>query len=459
MHISKEILNRYNQPGPRYTSYPPANHFTDDFTSTDYLKAVEISNGNDPQHLSFYVHIPFCRRMCFFCGCNSIRYPSHTLVDLYIDAVVKEIHTVAKAIDKSRKVAQIHWGGGTPNAISLEQIGKIMSAFDELFTYHENIEVAIECHPALLDAAYVEGLKKIGFNRFSLGVQDFDRQVLAAINREPSTLPLEELVPMISENGKYGVNLDFIYGLPYQNLEQFKATMQKAADLSPDRLVTFSYAHVPWVNKAMKKLETYGLPSADEKFSMLTESHQLLLDAGYEAIGMDHYAKKDDELYTALQEKKLHRNFQGYATRETTGQVYAFGTTGISQLWDTYAQNEKHTQTYIDKITANGTAIVKGYKLSNNEILIREVINEVMCNLRLNWEIMADRLNTDVKTLKDLTRFTPEKLQQFETDQLLSMDGQHNLDIHKLGTFFIRNIAMVFDPLLETSQTTYSKTI
>ncbi|TKG93351.1 oxygen-independent coproporphyrinogen III oxidase [Puteibacter caeruleilacunae] len=459
MNITTEILERYNQPGPRYTSYPPANYFEQTFTPEEYLQLIDSSNKNNPNHISLYIHIPFCRRMCFFCGCNAMRYPSYDFVDRYIDALIKEIDTVSKRLNDDRLVTQIHWGGGTPNAISIEQIDRIMTAIKDRYNFHQSIEIAIECNPALLTEEYVQDLKKIGFNRFSLGIQDFDTKVLAAVNRQPSKLPLEELLPIIKEGGNVGVNLDFIYGLPYQSVDSFLDAIKKAISLSPERLVTFSYAHVPWVKKAQKKLETYNLPDPEAKLQMLIKSHQLLSETGYKAIGMDHFAKPEDELSVALDEKLLHRNFQGYCTRETTGQVYAFGTSSITQLWDGYVQNEKDVKTYIERIEKDGVATAKGYVLNHEEIVIREVINELMCNFILNWERLSARIGVSIDEIKRITEFDPTRLTQFQDDNLIVVDDQYNITVNKTGEFFIRNIVMTFDPKLKNSNKSFSKTI
>ena len=232
-----------------------------------------------------------------------------------------------------------------------------------------------------------------GFNRFSLGIQDFNEKVLENVNRDASVIPVEELVAMIRSHENTSVNLDFIYGLPYQNVESFTETITRAVEISPDRLVTFSYAHVPWVKKAQKILEKKGLPEADEKLVMFEAGFKILTENGYKPIGLDHFAKSNDELSIALENRKLHRNFQGYCTRETTGQVYAFGSTGISQLESAYAQNAKHTNTYIDKINAGNFTVEKGYALNKNEKIIKHVINEIMCNHFVSWPETAQKFN------------------------------------------------------------------
>lgn len=279
---------------------------------------------------------------------------------VYVDALKKEILMVKNYLDPNRKVSQIHWGGGTPNSLPVEMIGEIMQLIHANFSFIDKPEIAMECHPAMLDEEFIGKLAALKFNRFSLGIQDFKQEVLDNVNRDASIIPVEELVKMIRNHENTSVNLDFIYGLPFQDEKSFAETINKAIEITPDRLVTFSYAHVPWVKKAQKILEVKGLPSADKKLEMFETGFQLLTQNGYEAIGLDHFAKPNDELSIAFKNRTLHRNFQGYCTRETTGQVYAFGATGISQLESAYAQNAKDTNTYVDQINKGEFTIEKG---------------------------------------------------------------------------------------------------
>lgn len=290
MHIPKPLLEKYNKPVPRYTSYPPANHFTSDISHARFIELVETSNQDEPANISFYVHIPFCAQICLYCGCNSMRIQKEELIEQYIEALKKEITIVTAHIDKNRKISQIHYGGGTPNVIDVKYLKELNTLLSEEFQFIENPEIAIECHPAHLDFAYVDALVDAGFNRISMGVQDLDEKVLSAVHRLPSRLPMRELVAYIREKyPKLGLNLDFIYGLPGQTKESFLATIAEAIEIRPDRLVTFSYAHVPWVKKYQLALEKIGLPTAEDKMEMFALSRKLLIQSGYVAIGMDHY--------------------------------------------------------------------------------------------------------------------------------------------------------------------------
>src|SRR5665648_28507 len=457
--INRELLGKYNHPVPRYTSYPPANFFTEDFGPADYMKAVDESNQWNPQNISIYVHIPFCLKMCYFCGCNSYALRQSEVVDAYIKALILEIKMITSRLNKTRKVSQIHYGGGTPNAIPVEYLQQINELLFSTFEFIPDPEIAIEVNPAYLTYEQMTGLKKAGFNRFSLGIQDFNTDVLDAVNRDKPGMPVEELISFLKKDSPHvAVNLDFIYGLPKQTSENFAETIQKAIDLKPDRLVTFSYAHVPWVSKIQKKLEKEGLPASDEKIKMFEAAYSLMTQNGYEAIGMDHYANADDELTVARQNKQLHRNFQGYCTRRTTGQVYAFGVTGISQLSGVYAQNTKSIDEYISKINQGELTTIKGYSLTPQQVIVREVITELMCNEQIVWNDLSERLGFTSEEIKNQTTYNPDLLQQFETDGLITL-SEEKIQITQQGQLFIRNVAASFDPLIQEGQTNFSKPV
>ncbi|PRZ00253.1 oxygen-independent coproporphyrinogen-3 oxidase [Marinilabilia salmonicolor] len=455
--IDQKLLNKYNQPLPRYTSYPPATFFKDGFTASDYIKAVEESNEHQPKAISLYLHIPFCTQLCFYCGCTTLISRNNNLYEDYIDAIIKEIELIAGHIDNSRQVTQIHWGGGTPNALSADQIERIMNAIYRNYTMASNAEVAIECNPAYLTIEYIDRLLKMGFNRMSLGIQDFDKKILLASNREPSAMPVKDIVRILRNHG-VSVNLDFIYGLPYQTPESFNESIKQAIDARPDRIVTFSYAHVPWVKSHQKTLEKNGIPGPDEKMQMFDNARETLLEAGYIAIGMDHYALPEDPLSIAIKSKTLHRNFQGYCTRDTTGQVYAFGMSAISQLHNAYVQNTKNVPAYIEAIKKGEAPVEKGYLMDDTDIAVREVINEIMCNNRLNWEEVSGRINKTAEELKTLTAFDAKKLEPLAEDGLLSFDDEE-ITVTPTGRFLIRNIAAIFDPKLNAGEKRFSKTI
>lgn len=453
----QDLLNKYNVPVPRYTSYPPANYFDASFDAGQYAGAIDASNRTEPQHLSFYFHIPFCRRLCHYCGCNSFPMAKADVMERYVKALHTEIDRVTSRLDSHRRIAQIHFGGGTPTVLPPAELKRLIDHLQERFALIPDPEIAIECHPGYLDEAYWQGLHAAGFNRFSLGVQDFDREVLKTVNRIPSLLPEDEIVRLLHAFGAR-VNMDFLYGLPHQTEASFAATIERAVSMSPDRLVTFSYAHVPWVNKHQLILEKAGLPAGDEKSRMYETARRILTAAGYQPVGMDHFVRPGDELYTALLDGQLHRNFQGYCTRRTTGQVYAFGVTGISQLSTAYAQNAKDILQYIEQIEGDQLATVKGYALSREEQITREVIETLMCNYQIDWNDLAAHLQLSVGEIKQATAYDENRLREFAADGIISFD-ENQIRMTPSGTLFVRNVAASLDRLMLHSDKSFSKPV
>lgn len=459
MKVSEELLNKYNVPVPRYTSYPPANHFKDSFSDGDYLKILKESNNRKPEKIAFYIHIPFCQKICYYCGCNACSIGNGNLVAPYLDALMKEIELVSGHIDKSRLVSQIHYGGGTPNSLDVRAIARINDYFFKNFSFTDNPEIAIECNPAYLDYKYIDDLISSGFNRFSLGIQDFNNDILRQVNRLPSAIPPADLFNYIKSSGKnINVNFDFIYGLPGQTVDSFSDTIQKAIAIKPDRLVTFSYAHVPWIKKHQIILEKKGLPAPGEKMNMFLAAYSLLKDSGYMPIGLDHFVLPTDDLYKAENDGTLHRNFQGYCTRLTTGQVYAFGVTAISQLEQGYSQNKKEISEYISDIELGKLPVERGYILSEDQIITREVITEIMCNKKLSLSGFSEAKKISVNDLKNALKRDDAILKGFEEDGLI-MFTSDLIEVTELGTLFIRNIAASLDKEYQEKVQTYSKTV
>lgn len=458
MNINKKLIEKYNNPVPRYTSYPPANYFKEDFGPGRAIDLIRESNSRDPQNMSVYIHIPFCKKLCFYCGCNSCPMAKADEVKHYINSLKKEIELVIPLLDRNRKISQIHYGGGTPNSIDSHYIKEINQLFFDNFSLIDKPEIAIECHPGYLDHQYIDQLKESGFNRFSLGIQDFDPKVLKAVNRTEPLYPIFDLLDYIRSDEGIGVNLDFIYGLPGQSAVSFQQTIEQAVDLQPDRLVTFSYAHVPWVNKNQKILEKRGLPSADEKIQMFENAYNTLTQNQYLMIGMDHYVRKEDELFQAQINHELHRNFQGYCTRRTTGQVYAFGVSAISQLHQGYLQNYKTIDNYHRAVENGEFPVQKGYVLNEAEVIIREVIVEFMCNKVLDINTIANKLNLSPAKISESLAFNEENLTNFELDGIIARKDQ-NLHITDEGLLFIRNVAASLDPLMKSRTQSFSKSV
>ncbi len=454
---SEERLQKYNVPVPRYTSYPPANYFHGSFGPGEYEAALEESNTAGPAHISFYIHIPFCRHLCHYCGCNSFVMTAKKTVDRYISALHTEIDKVAGKLNNRRKIAQIHYGGGTPTLLPVSTLRELNRHLLAGFECIDQPEIAIECHPGYMDESYWTELTEAGFNRFSLGIQDFNDQVLKAVNRRPSLLPVETIVTSVRKKGMR-INMDFIYGLPFQTAESFAATIRRAAELQPDRLVTFSYAHVPWVNKRQLIIEKTGLPPGGEKGRMYENARSILTDAGYQTIGMDHFVKETDELYPALLTGQLHRNFQGYCTRRTTGQVYALGVTGISQLYNGYAQNSKDIVEYINRIENDSFATVKGYRLKREEQITGMVIESLMCNYTINWKELEEQLMIPSEQIKEITGYNFCVLKTFAEDGIITMDNDH-IRITPEGSLFIRNVAASLDKKMQQTTRSFSKPV
>lgn len=458
MNIPPNLIEKYDKPLPRYTSYPPANYFSSGFDGIQFEQMIAESNALQPQNISLYIHIPFCPQLCYYCGCNTYISDDNNLKTEYIEAIKSELRMLRSRLDRTRKVSQVHWGGGTPNSLQISHIEEIMVLIGELFDYTQNPEIAIECAPAYLNELYLDQLLQLGFNRISLGIQDFLPQVLKTINRKPSAIPVNIFTEQIKKSGNARINLDFIYGLPMQTIRSFSQTIEQALQLNPDRLVAFSYAHIPTIKKSQALLEEFGLPSSAEKLEMFVNARQTIKEAGYVDIGLDHFAKENDELSIALKNKQLHRNFQGYCTFETTGQVYALGATAISQFENGYAQNTKNLTQYIETINKGRFAIERGYTLTNDQKIIRCVIHEIMCNRFISWPQLSAKTGLSIEKIMQITGFEKSSLDEFVSDNLVETT-ENCVSVTETGCFFIRNIAALFDPEIKKSGKIFSKTI
>lgn len=453
--MEKYILDKYSIPVPRYTSYPPANFFTASYDAAQYRKSIIDSNDKEPSHISIYIHLPFCFQMCYYCGCNAIQFTDKAFASNYVDSLKKEMQLVFPLLSKERKISQIHYGGGTPTTYPVEVLKEINDIVLNEFDCIDDPEIAIECHPGYMSEEYWATLPQVGFNRVSIGVQDFNREVLKASHRKPSRLNIEEIVSLLHQQN-VSVNMDFIYGLPLQTEESFTESIHKAIRIRPDRIVTFSYAHVPWVNPLQRKLEEVGLLTVPEKEKLFNRASLLLQEAGYVPIGLDHFVLPDDELYRAFCEKKLHRNFQGYCTRRTTGQVYAFGMTGISQLANSFSQNTKDIPTYIARIEKGELPVQKGYELNRDEQITRAVISSLMCNYYISWQEIASSFEMMPDKVKATLNYDEEKLKEFEADGLIDLDDNF-IRIRPEAIPFVRNVAASLDKLMLNTDKQFSK--
>ena len=454
--MQPDIIQKYNRPVPRYTSYPPANYFAP-CSEADYLTMCELSDNARQNNISFYLHIPFCRHLCHYCGCNSYPMAKPEMVKAYVEALHREIDLVASHISRNRKISQIHYGGGSPTSIPISMIRELNEHLLSIAPTIDRPEIAIECHPGYLTANDWHELTECGFTRYSLGIQDLKTDVLKTVNRRPSMVDIGEILQILRSSGAT-VNFDFIYGLPLQSADSFRQTIEQAASLRPDRLVTFSYAHLPRLFPRQQILDKVGLPSDSEKKLMYEVASQILVAAGYKPIGLDHFVLPDDELAVALDKGQLHRNFQGYCTRRTTAQVYAFGVTAISQLDDGYAQNGRNISEYIDTINNGRLYIQRGYRLTEQEKMVREVIETLMCNYSLRWNDLASRMGVSVDEIRKACQYDETVIGQMATDGLIIFDADQII-MNSDGRPFVRSVAAALDPLMKNTDKQFSRPI
>jgi oxygen-independent coproporphyrinogen-3 oxidase len=442
MQTDIALLTKYSQPGPRYTSYPPAPHFAEDFGVNQWLQEI-IESQDSVRPLSLYVHIPFCDTLCYYCGCNMVATQKYDKASGYLDYLKREIDTVSALSDPSRPVVQLHWGGGTPTFLKAEDIRNLASHIRSRFNFMADAEISVEVDPRGLLREQVQALRESGFNRASLGVQDIDEKVQKAVNRIQPLSLIEEVYGWFRAEGFSSINLDLMTGLPHQTLEGYRKTLAEIVRLNPDRLAVFGYAHVPWLKKHQKLIVQSDLPDFATRMAMQELILETLEGAGFVHIGMDHFAKPEDELVKAQRKKTLWRNFQGYTTHRHAD-IYAFGASSISQTEDVYAQNEKRPDSYQKLVGEYGLATVKGYRMTTDDKIRRDVITELMCDLSLakasiesRWDIRFDDYFADsLKLLKPL-----------QADGLVEADSKE-IRVTALGRLFLRNIAMSFDAYL-----------
>lgn len=457
--VDSDLLKKYNQPGPRYTSYPTAPHFHEGFTPEHFLQEIEVTNASkNAPDLSLYFHFPFCRTLCYFCGCNVIITHNPKRIERYLDYLKKEIDLVSAKINSHRKVVQLHWGGGTPTYLTPAQITDIFSYIKTHFNFADDAEISIEIDPRTIKNDHLSTLRRLGFNRVSFGVQDFNLQVQETINRIQTD---EQNQFVIDESRRLdfdSVNVDLIYGLPYQTVESYKKTLDRVIELSPDRLAIFNYAHVPWLKKHQQIIPEEAMPDTTERLAILKLVIERLTEAGYVYIGMDHFAKPDDELTKALAEKTLYRNFQGYSTR-AGAEVYAMGITAISQLDYVYAQNVKTTKEYETMLDNGQLPTMVGYQLTKDDKIRQFVITEIMCNNRVLKEEVTRRFSID---FDEYFAGFETKLEPFVLDGLVEILPDR-IEISDAGRLVVRNIAMEFDAYLEKDRQRekpiYSRTV
>jgi oxygen-independent coproporphyrinogen-3 oxidase len=460
MHLlpTQELIAKYNQPVPRYTSYPPANYFQANIHHLIADEMIVASNEVAPEAISLYIHVPFCPQICHFCACNSCLSPQKSEVEAYFTALKQELIHLAGKLRSKRPVKQVHWGGGTPNGVAMHYLSEVMEVIFQNFKVASDAEIALEAHPGYLDGKQLKTLKKLEFTRLSLGIQDINHQVLDTIHRRKPKLSLSDLIEKIKQLGFRSLNADLVYGLPGQTYANFIESVKSVTKLRPDRIVTFSYAHVPWVKGSQNQLDKVARIEGNEKLQMFVEGKSILNDAGYVALGLDHFALPHDPLVSAYEKNQLHRNFMGYALKEQTGQVYGVGASAISQLGLGYLQNERNYRAYTQLMQQRGNAYTRGYKLSHHEQIIGKIITQIMCNGQLHWEDMAKQTNTSIDELKQITQFNPDLMQEFAQEDLISY-ASDSFSLKSKGWFFVRNIAALFDPLYQQNTKHFSNSI
>ncbi|MEZ9597556.1 oxygen-independent coproporphyrinogen III oxidase [Vibrio sp. 10N.286.46.A8] len=435
----QEILNKYNYSGPRYTSYPTALEFHEAFTVADYDMAC---TQYPDRPLSLYVHIPFCHKLCYYCGCNKVITRHSHKADEYLDVIEHEIRQRASLLN-GRKVTQLHFGGGTPTFLTKTQITRLMGILREEFNFTSDAEISIEVDPREIELDVLDHLRNEGFNRLSIGVQDFNKEVQKLVNREQDEEFIIAMVQRATELGFRSTNLDLIYGLPKQTQALFAETLKQVLEMKPGRLSVFNYAHMPQLFAAQRKIKDEDLPEAKEKMAILQDTIETLTGAGYQFIGMDHFALPEDELAVAQREGILHRNFQGYTT-QGEADLIGFGVSAISMVGDAYAQNQKELKKYYAQVNDLRHALWKGVALDRDDLLRREVIKQLICNFKLDKTMIESEFSVHFNRYfkEDL-----ELLQTFINDELVEVDDKE-IRVTLRGRLLIRNICMCFDKYL-----------
>ena len=455
LNVDLELVRKYNVAGPRYTSYPPATKFTDAVTREQLAAQIE-ENNRTARELSLYFHLPFCETLCWFCGCTTVITLNHDKGRDYLDYLEREVARMAPRLNAERKAVQLHFGGGTPTFLRPDEIRRLGDIIRKHFTFSPDIEAGVEVDPRRLTRDHLLALREIGFNRASMGVQDFNPTVQQAIHRIQPREMTQQAMDWMRELGFGSINLDLIYGLPHQTPETFRETLDTVLEMKPDRLAVFSYAHVPWIKPAQKILEEKILPTPESKIEVLKlVIEKLTADNQYVYIGMDHFAKPNDELAVAQRNKQLQRNFQGYSTR-AGADIYAFGMSAVSQTPEIYWQNEKELPKYQTAVDAGHLPLYKAYLVTAEDKIRRDAIMRTMCDLSLDFAAMSARLgiNFEQHFASELALLAP-----FEADGLVKrVPG--GLEVTDTGRLFIRNIAMCFDnTLAPLGERRHSKTI
>lgn len=455
--VTRDLLVRYDRPGPRYTSYPTVPAWSESFSEADYRACLGRAASKSGEPLSLYVHIPFCEKRCAFCGCNSIATEKREVADKYLDHVDIELRMLSEALAATRPLKQLHWGGGTPTYLSTGQLSRLFTAVSERFEISADAELALEVDPRVTTPGQIALLRQLGFNRISMGVQDLDEQVQCAIGRNQTEEQTRALVRVCREAGFEGLNMDLVYGLPGQTLSSWSVTIPKIIEMQPDRLAVYSCAYLPDKMHNQRKLDASKMPAGPEKYALFAAARQMFTGAGYRAIGMDHFALPHDELTHAMDERRLHRNFMGYTIVPSSDMV-ACGISAIGEVGGGYAQNEKKLSRYYNALKEGRFATALGCRLSRDDEIRRWTIRELMCNFYLDFSELKRRYGI---VFDEYFSGEREALEEFRSEGFVEWTDVC-LTVLPMGQVFVRNIAMVFDAYLkgkEAQSARFSRTV
>jgi oxygen-independent coproporphyrinogen-3 oxidase len=441
--MNSNFLRKYNVPGPRYTSYPTVPYWDHSPTVEEWLASLnDAFTQAEKQNMgaAIYVHIPFCESLCTYCGCNTRITRNHGVSEPYIQIVLKEFELYRKKLGLTKKItlSELHLGGGTPTFLTPAELTQLLGGLFEHCELHSDCELSIEVDPRVTSREHLEVLRKFHFKRISLGIQDFDPKVQEIVHRIQSFEQVKTITDQARALGFTSVNYDLIYGLPLQTLASVEGTIAKTILLKPDRIAFYAYAHVPWIKAGQRRFTEADLPSGDQKRALYERGRELLEEAGYVEIGMDHFALKSDSLYTAVQKGELHRNFMGYTARNVSP-ILALGVSSIGDAWTAFAQNEKLLETYTDLVNKGEIPIARGHLLNEEDLILRKHILNLMTKLKTDW-------TEDLEKLPFLHE-VPSKLTEFVKDGLLTLNGTE-CQVHEEGRAFLRNICMAFDARL-----------
>lgn len=455
MQIDQELLKKYDRAGPRYTSYPTAPQFSGEFGGADFMRAVRRSSEAEPDKpLSLYFHLPFCESVCFYCGCNVTFTKDRTRPEDYNDLLFREMDVVADEATRGRPVHQLHYGGGTPTFYAPEQLDRLFEAIRERFTFAPDAEIGLEVDPRETTNTHLEHLGRCGFNRISMGIQDFDPEVQKAVNRVQTFEETRRVIDVSRAEGMESVSVDLIYGLPHQSREKFSRTIDQILELNPDRVALFNFAYLPERIKHQKAIEEEALPAREEKIAILTMAIERLTGTGYRFIGLDHFAKPEDPLCQAQDAGTLYRNFQGYTTHAECDLI-GFGVSSISQVGNSYAQNEKNLPVYAMKVQNGQAATERGLEMTAEDELRREIIMRIMCDFALDTDALSSRFGID---FRDRFQDALEQLEEAARDGLIEWT-ESGFVVTPTGRLLVRNVAMAFDAYLGRAGVQYSRTV